>query len=1012
MSRGAEWSKWDLHIHTPASLVQQYGADNEENWDRFLLDLENLPSEFTVVGINDYWFLDGYRKVLAAKNDGRLKNLKCIIPVIELRVNQFGGSASNLSRANLHVLFDPAISPAVIEAQFIGAMSSEFRLLPNGHEDASWSGVVTRDSLKDLGKRIKSSVPAERRGDYASDMIEGFNNLVVDLDSVYSVLRRPYFEDRTLTALGKVEWADIKWQEASIASKKNLVNKADLLFTAFEDPSRWRKSCEKLAADNVNSKLLDCSDAHTFSDNVAENNRVGRCSTWVRAESTFNGLVHALSEFEDRIFVGTEPSDIARRRTSPESIINWIGVHPVGNDSENVLFDYELDLNHGLVAIVGNKGQGKSALLDCIARAGNSSRDNDFAFLNGTRFLNSKNKARSSYQATISWVSGQSRTENLSHPHDPSGMESVEYLPQRLIERICASDPLSQEHEAFQSELRKVLFRHIPISERAEQHTLEDLIELRVAPFEKLLELARARTLNECTIWVELHRRLAENNLDDLRGQRAVVAAAIVSAEVDLKHAQEELRLATEPGGDGELSPLQISRNEIASVDSEIARLAALKDEALRKLSETRRRIGELADFRSEISVLSARAEELRLRINKLFPEVLSIPGPVVDISINQSAISGFSETLDSNQHDLIERVEASERAIRDLVVKREELRIWLEAEDTAREERRRAVQHLTQRVKNLYGSLDDAGTLNYLDHQIELRELLPDQIADVTKNILSNVRTMHGFLAQQRDISATLYGPAADFVASDDLAQDAGLEFRAELSVNASLRELSEQLDGRKNSELLAELEAVGSNLSVDDADDVEKFVADYLAGLCHERGDSTQPERNPHAAVKSSITLTDAIWQLVRLEWIGVKFSLTGSGLPLESLSPGQRGLILLLFYLVVDQNQVPLLLDQPEENLDNKAVRQVLVPALRRAKARRQIIMVTHNANLAIVGDADQIVYCSYGQGKFSLQSGPLSDLVTGENAVDVLEGTRPAFIVRHDKYSKVIPRPPAD
>lgn len=52
-NKGSEWRKWDLHIHTPASLDQKYGGNNEATWEKFITDLENLPEEFKVIGIND-----------------------------------------------------------------------------------------------------------------------------------------------------------------------------------------------------------------------------------------------------------------------------------------------------------------------------------------------------------------------------------------------------------------------------------------------------------------------------------------------------------------------------------------------------------------------------------------------------------------------------------------------------------------------------------------------------------------------------------------------------------------------------------------------------------------------------------------------------------------------------------------------------------------------------------------------------------------------------------------------
>ena len=73
--RGSLWRKWDLHIHNPKSLVQNYGGDNQDVWERFISELENLPEEIKVIGINDYIFLDGYKVVRKAKLDGRLPNI-------------------------------------------------------------------------------------------------------------------------------------------------------------------------------------------------------------------------------------------------------------------------------------------------------------------------------------------------------------------------------------------------------------------------------------------------------------------------------------------------------------------------------------------------------------------------------------------------------------------------------------------------------------------------------------------------------------------------------------------------------------------------------------------------------------------------------------------------------------------------------------------------------------------------------------------------------------------------
>ena len=106
-SQGSIWHKWDLHVHTPESLVHNYtGIDP---WDRFIMDIEQLPSEFKVIGINDYIFLDGYKRILEEKKKGRLANIDLFLPVIELRLDKFGGSQNNLSRVNYHIIFSDEI---------------------------------------------------------------------------------------------------------------------------------------------------------------------------------------------------------------------------------------------------------------------------------------------------------------------------------------------------------------------------------------------------------------------------------------------------------------------------------------------------------------------------------------------------------------------------------------------------------------------------------------------------------------------------------------------------------------------------------------------------------------------------------------------------------------------------------------------------------------------------------------------------------------------------------------
>lgn len=126
--RGALWRKWDLHVHTPASIVQRYGGDTDAAWEQFIDDLESLPREYAVIGINDYLFIEGYKRVLREREKGRLKNIHTFFPVIELRIDKFAGSPGHLQRVNFHVIFSDTLPAEVIEQQFLAGLSRYYKL--------------------------------------------------------------------------------------------------------------------------------------------------------------------------------------------------------------------------------------------------------------------------------------------------------------------------------------------------------------------------------------------------------------------------------------------------------------------------------------------------------------------------------------------------------------------------------------------------------------------------------------------------------------------------------------------------------------------------------------------------------------------------------------------------------------------------------------------------------------------------------------------------------------------
>lgn len=120
-----------------------------------------------------------------------------------------------------------------------------------------------------------------------------------------------------------------------------------------------------------------------------------------------------------------------------------------------------------------------------------------------------------------------------------------------------------------------------------------------------------------------------------------------------------------------------------------------------------------------------------------------------------------------------------------------------------------------------------------------------------------------------------------------------------------------------------------------------------------------------------------------------------------PLETLSKGQKATALLP--LILRHLPYPLVFDQPEDDLDNKFIIQSVVDTVRELKERRQLIFVTHNANIPVLGDADRVIVMSMASAE---KAGPPIVGSVDETTVeilDLLEGGAEAFQLRQRRYS---------
>ena len=304
---------------------------------------------------------------------------------------------------------------------------------------------------------------------------------------------------------------------------------------------------------------------------------------------------------------------------------------------------------------------------------------------------------------------------------------------------------------------------------------------------------------------------------------------------------------------------------------------------------------------------------------------------------------------------------------------------------------------------------LREESSLVLRDKEIESAESAPKKIND----LISHRETIYSHLIEEIEketkLLSNLYKPL-----QDRLDEEKGTLNKLTFSVNRIVdidiwSEGGERLIDKSRAGtfkgvgtlaqiIKTELEEIwkkGTPSEISDA--MSKFRAKYRADFWSHAFEDAKRTRETKRDWYSQVSA----W-LYSTDHVQVSYGLEYEGVDIQQLSPGTRGIVLLLLYLTIDTNdQRPLVIDQPEENLDPKSIFEELVEQFKEAKTRRQIIIVTHNANLVVNTDADQVIVASRGEHKpnalpdIEYISGGLENPIIRDAVCGILEGGKEAF-----------------
>jgi len=1020
--RGSEWRKWDLQVHTPFSALNNGFGSDFSAYAKQLIE-KACNENIAVVGITDYFTIQGYtalNELLA--DDAALKALVgdelaeraagiLFLPNIELRLstivrNQRGAD----NRVNFHVFFSDSVSPAHIEEHFLREL--KFTADANtGSEDERWA--LNPQNLAELGQRLKAQ---HSNFQSQTDMFVGMMNAIVDHSEVSKILesKPSIFKDRYLLCLPCDEdLSKCSWNGQGHLARKLLIQKSHILLSSNDGTRAFALGKRHASLDDFKAEFktlkpcIHSSDSHTFEEMFCPDN--GR-HTWIKADPTFYGLRQILNEPDDRVFVGDFPPSLTRARRHATRIATTAEIRKTAAaTTTEKWFDASIPLNNELVAVIGNKGSGKSALSDILGLLGNTPRFEAFSFLTTAKFRRPKNNKSRQFEASLTWADGTvDSVPSLDVNPSPDAVEKIKYIPQSYLEDIC-NEIGAGKGGRFYDELQQVIFSHVPEVERLGFGTLDELLTHRSEESNQAIAQYVANLQERNALIVSTEER-------SLPQHRKAIEAQLAEKQREL-NAHTAMHPAEVPKPDADPTALQLSQvaaeeleknqAELRAIELEIASLRAGDLVAAKRHSSAEKLAGKLRNLSRNVDAFLAETEPE-------FEELGIAASDVVTFNVDTTAINELLEAIGTERADISLKLAAE--TIDGPEFKRKIVTATIEGLQAQLSAPQRAYQAYLQLLKDweagqaaIIGTDDAIGSIKYLQKQLIDLDGLPSYLRTLRKQRDRKVLEIFREKQKLRDYYETYYGAVQSFLMLHPLA--ASERFRLTFNVSMAESGFSEAFLGRLNrrkvgpfmgdEEGAAEMKRLLDNANFDSALGILRFTRALFAKMA-ERGGKALLVKDQ---LRQGVAVQEVYDFVYSLGFLSPIYNLRWDGKGLEQLSPGERGNLLLIFYLLVDQDDIPLVIDQPEENLDNQTVFKTLVPCIKDAKKRRQIVMVTHNPNLAVVCDAEQVICASMlkdHENSVTYISGSIEDPTINGRIVDILEGTRPAFDKRDDKY----------
>lgn len=968
-NRGSEWRKWDLHIHTPETKKNDQfdGSTIDEKWDKYIHSINSSSEDISVIGITDYFCIENYFKFKELIKEGKItKNFDLVIPNIEIRVTPVTGSSTPI---NLHCIFNPEIENE-IESRFLSKLKF------------SYSGSDFSAKKQEL-IRLGKSLPGKSNINDNEAHKEGISQYVVSVDIVRDLFKNDTkLRENTIIvvsnkstdgASGTRNHEDFfisssqsqldatRWAIYQFSDAIFSSSPKDFLYFTAQGPDNIKTLIEKCG------KLMPCyhgCDAHENSKifNPDENR-----FCWIKANPTFQGLKQTLYEPVERVRIQKE---------EPESEkLDNLMIDEISFESSNNKFTPKpIKLNKNLNVIIGGKSSGKSILLYKIARTLYANTSDDVLKYKDIedgkhKDLYDLSNDDSNFNFNIKLYSGSSQSLK-ERQTSASVLPSIKYIPQNHLSNLV-------DKSRKNGSTLKELIRNLILEDTQYKKKYDDFIdEVRKNDAQRDRDIDYYFSLKD-----DIKKKENElSNRGDTKSlkegidanKKKIDSLSKLFSEEDLKKYNDLVEQKNQSSIEENTVNLDYEKIKNYNID--------LKRVLTEQLSKKRIIIDSIvtASIKQQYELKYKFIEKAVEDIESIEKELLrNEQGEFLVDSEFKKLIHDIkikNEKLDSNLKPFIEKqenskqIEAIQKSISDDETKLSEIKQFQSEVDTKK-------KSLLEQKQKIFIDFEN----NFKEYSKILKELNPRISSikgqDDKVEIIGSIK--YNYPRFKKTIDSISDGRSfnkSGFEYLYDNEKTSLSEFDFE-QIKQALKRLFDKIEGNK-----------------------------YIL-LSHTK---------PKEACKK--VLDDFFYD----HW-----DVKSDNDDIHKMSTGKASFILLKLMIKLSRDKGPILIDQPEDNLDNRSVSKELVEYLKEKKKDRQIILVTHNPNIVVNADAENVIVANQeGQNEIESESPYTFDYINGslentfsiiktekdllksmgirEHIADIVEGGKEAFKKREEKY----------